>query len=180
MYPKVSPEQIAAMNKAGVESFACLVNAQFAAQQQLAALNFSAARSALEQSVSYARSLLGAKDAREYASLGAAAAQPALEKAIAYTLVACEIATRAQTEINSFVQGQAGDLNKNIVGYLDQATEHAPAGTDVVIAAVKSALAAGNTVYENISRATHQAAEIAGSQFVGVSAAIKQANKKAA
>jgi phasin family protein len=79
----VTPEQIAAANKAGVETLIGLAHTQFAALERLSALNFNVAKSAFEESVNYTRSLLGAKDAQEFASLSATAAQPAIEKVTA-------------------------------------------------------------------------------------------------
>src|SRR3970282_2028768 len=141
----VTPEQIAAANKAGVETLIGLANTQFAALERLSALNFNAAKSAFEDSVNYTRTLLGAKDAQEFAALSATAGQPALEKAIAYSRSVYEIATQTHAEMNKCAETQAGDFNKSTVGYLDKYSKNAPAGSDVAIAAVKSALAAANS-----------------------------------
>lgn len=176
----VTPEQVAAANKAGVETLIGLANTQFAALERLSTLNFNVAKSAFEESVGYARSLLGAKDPQEFASLSATAAQPALEKAIAYTRSVYEIATQTQTELSKFAEAQAGELNKNMVGYLDKVSKNAPAGSDVAIAAVKSALAAANSAYDSISRVTKQASEFAETNFAAATTAVKEAKKKAA
>src|SRR6266508_3987726 len=81
----VTPEQIAATNKAGVEAILGFANSQFAAFEPLSALNFNATKSAFEESVDHAKSLLGAKDIQEFVNLNTAVAQPTLEKAIAYS-----------------------------------------------------------------------------------------------
>ncbi len=175
-----TPEQIAAANKAGVETLISLANTQFAALQRLSALNFNVAKSAFEESVSYTKSLFGAKDPQEFASLSATAAQPAIEKAIAYSRSVYEIATQTQTDIKNFAEAQAGEFNKNIVGYLDKVSKNAPAGSDVVIAAVKSALAATNSAYDSISRATKQASELAETNFTAATTELKDAKKKTA
>jgi len=176
----VSPEQIADANKASVETLIGLANTQFAALERLSALNFNVAKSAFEESVSYANSLLGAKDAQAFASLSATAAQPALEKAIAYSRSVYEIATQTQAEMNKFAEAQTGEFNKNIVGFLDKVSKNAPAGSDVVIAAVKSALAATNSAYDSISRVTKQASELAETNFTAATTVLKDAKKKAA
>lgn len=176
----VSPEQIAATNKAGVEALMGLANTQFAAMERLSALNFNAAKAALEDSVSYTKSLLAAKDAQEVASLSTAAAQPVLEKAIAYSRSVYEIATETQAKMNKFAEEQAGQFNKNVAGYLDNFSKDAPAGSDVAIAAVKSALAAANSAYDSISRVTKQASEIAETNFNAATTGLKEGKKKAA
>jgi len=176
----VTPEQIAAANKAGVETLIGLANTQFAALERLSALNFNLAKSAFEESVGYTKSLLGAKDPQEFAALSATAAQPALEKALSYTRSVYEIATQTQAEMNKFAEAQAGEFNKNMAGYLDKVSKNAPAGSDVVIAAVKSALAATNSAYDSINRATKQASELAETNFAAATTVFKEAKKKAA
>ena len=176
----VTPEQIAAANKAGVETLIGLANTQFAALERLSALNFNVAKSAFDESVNYARLLLGAKDAQEFASLSATAAQPVLEKAIAYSRSVYDIATQTQAEMSKFAEAQTGEFNKNMVGYLDKVSKNAPAGSDVAIAAVKSALAAANSAYDSISRVAKQASELAETNFATATTVLKEAKKKAA
>ena len=176
----VTAEQIAATNKAGVETLIGLANMQFAALERLSALNFGVAKAAFEESVKHARKLFGAKDAQEFAALSATAAQPALVKAVAYTRSVYEIATRTQAEMSEFAVAQTGELNKNIVGYLDKVSKNAPAGSDVAVAAVKSALAVANSTYDSISRLTKQASELAETNFAAATTVLKDAKKKAA
>ena len=64
----ISPERIAATNKASVETLVGLANTQFATLARLTALNFNVAKSTFEESGSYTKSLLGAKDARKKAA----------------------------------------------------------------------------------------------------------------
>ena len=176
----LSPEHIAATNKASVETLVGLANTQFASLARLSALNFNLAKSAFEESVNYTSSLFGVKDAQEFAALSSTAAQPVLDKAIAYTRSVYEIAAQTQAEMSKFAEAQAGELNKNIVGYLDKFAKHAPAGSDVAIAAVKSALAAANSAYDSISRVTKQASELAETNFAAATTVLKDAKKKAA
>ena len=59
----VTPEQVLAANKAGVEALLSIANTQFAAFERLSALQFNATKAAFEDSVSLTKSLLAAKDA---------------------------------------------------------------------------------------------------------------------
>ena len=175
-----TPEQIAAANKAGVEALIGIANTQLAAIERLSTLNFNVAKSAFEDNLNYAKTLLGAKDPQEFASLTASAGQPVLEKAIAYSRSVYEIATQAQAEFGKFAEAQAGEVNKNIVGYLDKYSKNAPAGSDVAIAAVKSALAAANSAYDSLNRVAKQASEMAETNFATATTVLKDAKKKAA
>ena len=176
----ISPEHIAASNKASVETLVGLANTQFATLARLTALNFNVAKSTFEESGSYTKSLLGAKDAQEFAALSATAAQPVLDRAIAYSRGVYEIATQTQAELSKLTQAQAGEFNKNIIGYLDKVARNAPAGSDVAIAAVKSALAVANSACDSVSRVTKQASELAETNFAAATTVLRDAKKKAA
>src|SRR5262249_15462146 len=81
----VTPEQIQAAQKANVEALLAVANAQFAAFEKLANISAGAVKSAFEDSISNTRALLGAKDVQEFVTLQNSFAQPAIEKAIAYS-----------------------------------------------------------------------------------------------
>ncbi|TMH23678.1 MAG: phasin family protein, partial [Betaproteobacteria bacterium] len=91
----VTPEQIQAAQKTNVESLLAIANAQFAAFEKLANINAGAVKSAFEESIANARALLGAKDVQEFVTLQNSFAQPAIEKAIAYSKSVYEVATEA-------------------------------------------------------------------------------------
>jgi phasin family protein len=157
----VTPEQIQAANKANVEAFLSVANAQFAALEKLATLNAQAVRNAFEDSLSNTRALLGAKDVQEFVSLQNAFAQPAVEKAIAYSKSLYEVATGANAELTKVAERRVAEWNENFVSLLDKASKNAPAGSDVAVAAVKSMLAAANSAYDNFNKVAKQATEIA-------------------
>lgn len=155
------PEQLAGSNKANIEALLTIANTAFASAERLAALNLNTARAVLEDSVSTAKTLLGAKDVQEFISLQTSLSQPALEKAVAYSRSVYEIATQTQEELSKVVEAQYAELNKNVATALDKAVKNAPAGSDVAVAAVKSALAAANSAYDSVTKAAKQVAEIA-------------------
>ena len=157
----VTPEQIQAANKANVETFLAVANAQFAAMEKLATLNASIVKTAFEDSIANTRALLGAKDVQEFVSLQSAFAQPAIEKAIAYSKNVYEVATDANAELSKVAERSVAEWNENFVSLLDKVSKNAPAGSDVAVAAVKSMLAAANSAYDNLTKVTKQATEIA-------------------
>jgi len=173
-----TPEQIAATNKAGVEALLSLANSQFSALERLSALNSNATKSAFEEAVGHAKALLNAKDVQEFVNLNSAAAQPALEKAVAYSRSVYEVASQSQGEIVKFVEAQAAEFNKNLAGLLDKFSKNAPAGSDVAVAAVKSALAAANSAYDSFNKVAKQATEIAEANFAAATTAAKETHKK--
>ncbi|MGB7541046.1 MAG: phasin family protein [Burkholderiales bacterium] len=176
----VTPEQIAATNKAGVEAIVGFANSQFAVFERLSALNLNATRAAFEDSINHTKALLSAKDFQEAANLNAAAAQPALEKAVAYSRNVYEVATQTHGELAKFAEAQAVEFNKSMAGVLDKFSKNAPAGSDVAVAAVKSALAAANSAYDSFTKVAKQATEIAEANFSAATSAAKEATKKRA
>lgn len=155
-----TPETLANANKANVEALLTLANTAFASAERLAALNLNTARSLLEDGVSNAKALLGAKDLQEAITLQATLAQPSIEKAVAYSRSVYEISAQTQEEMSKLVEAQFAEVNKNVASALDKAAKSAPAGSDVAVAAVKSAIAAANSAYDTMSKAAKQVAEI--------------------
>jgi phasin family protein len=174
-------EQFASTNKANVETLLTIANTAFASAERLAALNLNTARSILEDSVANAKALLGVKDVQQLVAMQTTLAQPAVEKAVAYSRSIYEIATQTQEELSKVVEGQFSEINKNVSSALDKAAKNAPAGSDVAVAAVKSAIAAANSAYDSMTKAAKQVAEIAEANVAAAtSATVKAAGTGAA
>jgi phasin family protein len=176
----VTPEQIQAANKSNVESWLAVANAQFAAFEKLANIQASAVKTAFEDSMSNTRALLGAKDVQEFVALQNSLAQPALEKAIAYSRSVYEVATGANAELAKVAERRVAEWNENFAILLDKVSKNAPAGSDVAVAAVKSMLAAANSAYDNLTKVAKQATEIAEANVAAATQSARGMAKKAA
>jgi phasin family protein len=170
----ITPEQMTASGKAGVEALLGLAKAQFAALERLSAINLDAARSAMEESAGYTRALLSAKDAQEVVTVNAAASQPALEKMLAYSRNVYEASAQAQGEFTRVFEAQTAEMSRNVASVLDKFARSAPAGSDVAVAAVKSALAAANSAYDSFTKVARQAGEMAEANLSAAATAAKQ------
>ena len=176
-----TPEQFATANKASFDALFTVAQAQFAAFERLSALNFNTTKAAFEDSVSQAKALLSVKDAQELVNLSAASAQPTLEKAIAYSRNVYEVPTQTQAEITKLAEAQAAEMNKSVVSLLDKVTKNAPAGSDVAVAAVKSAMAAANSAYDSFTKVVKQATDMAEANVSAATATVvKETGKKKA
>lgn len=176
-----SPEQFTAGNKASLDALFSIANAQFIAFERLSALNFETTKATFEDSVNQAKALLSVKDAQELLNLSAASAQPALEKVIAYSRNVYEVATQTQAEVTKLAETQAAEMNKTVVSLLDKLTKNAPAGSDVAVAAVKSAMAAANSAYDSFAKVVKQATDMAEANVTAATATVvKEAGKKKA
>jgi phasin family protein len=170
-----TPEQLSATNKANIESLLTIANTAFASAERLAALNLNTARSILEDVVANAKTLFAIKDVQELANVQAALAQPSLEKAVAYSRGVYEIATQTQEELSKVFEVQFAEVSKNVSTALDKAAKNAPAGSDVAVAAVKSAIAAANSAYDSMTKAAKQVAEIAEANVAAATSATVKA-----
>lgn len=155
-----TPEQFSSTNKANIESLLTIANTAFASAERLAALNLNTARNLLEDTVANAKALMGAKDIQELMNIQTSIAQPTVEKAIAYSRSVYEIASQTQEEMTKVFEVQFAEANKTMTSALDKAVKNAPAGSDVAVAAVKSAIAAANSAYDSMTKAAKQVAEI--------------------
>lgn len=155
------PAQFAEANKASVEAMLTVANTVFASAERLAALNLNTARTLLEDSVANTKALLSAKNVQELASMQATLAQPSLEKAVAYSRSVYEIATQTQSELAKVSEAQIAEMKATLADTLDQALKNSPAGSEVAVAAVKSAIAAANAAYDNMTKAAKQVTDMA-------------------
>jgi phasin family protein len=174
-------EKFASANKANVETLLTIANTAFASAERLAALNLNTARAFMEDSVANAKALLAVKDIKELVAIQTTLAQPSAEKIVAYSRSVYEIATETHGELSKVVEAQVADLNENVTTALDQAFKNAPAGSDVAISSVKSAIAAANSAYDSMTNAAKQAGEIAEANVTAATnAAIKAVGSAAA
>ena len=148
-----TPEQIASTNKAGIEAVLGLAHTQFAAFERLSALYFNATKAAFEEGVGHAKALLNAKDPQEYLNLNAAATQPTMEKAIAYSRSLYEVAAEAQSEFSRLAEERMASFQQVISESVEQAAKASPAGGDVAVAAMKSSLAATTAAFDSLNKA---------------------------
>jgi phasin family protein len=175
----VTPEQVQAANKANVEAILAVATSQFAAIEKFATLNANAVKAAFEDSIANTRALAGAKDVQEFVNLQATFAQPAIEKAIAYSKSVYEVATQTNAELSKVAERRIAEWNENFVSLLDKAAKNAPAGSDVAVTAVKQMIAAANSAYDNFTKVAKQASEIAEANVAAATETVKSLASKA-
>ena len=170
-------EQFAAANKASVDAMLSLANTALASAERIAALNLNTARSMLETGVANTKAVLGAKDPREAMSVAAAQIKPAVEQSVAYNRSLYEISAQSKEEVSKQLESQFGDFQKQVSSLMEKAAKNAPAGSDAAVAAVKSALDAANSAFDNMKNVVKQASEMTETNIAkATSAAVNAAN----
>lgn len=155
-----SLEQFAAANKASVDALLTLANTALSSAERIASLNLNTARSLLENGVANTKAVIGAKDPQEALNVSAAQIQPAVEQILAYNRSLSEISKQSKDEVSSLLESQFGDFQQQVSSLIEKTVKNAPAGSDVAVAAVKSALEAANAAFGNMRSVVKQAADI--------------------
>ncbi|RJG02792.1 TIGR01841 family phasin [Noviherbaspirillum sedimenti] len=156
-------DQFSAATKANVEAQLALISAlttkAFEGVEKLIDLNLTVAKTSLEESNAAAKQLMAAKDPQEFFSLAAAQAQPTAEKAASYARHVANIASSTQAEITKTAEAQIAETSRKVASLVDDVAKNAPAGSENMIAAVKSMIGNANAGYEQFAKTTKQAVE---------------------
>jgi phasin family protein len=173
-------EQVVASHKANIETLFGLTNKAFEGVEKIVELNLTASKAALSEVAEHTQSVLSVKDAQELMALQSNLMQPLAEKTAAYSRHLYDIATAATAEFTKAAEGQAADAQKKFADLVDSAAKNAPAGSESVVALMKSSVAAANNALESVQKAVKQATETAEANFTAAAATATNANKQAA
>ena len=153
------PEHLVATNKENLETAIAFAGITAAGAEKLVELQLRSAKNFFADAAKNANALVAVKDVQELSEIQAAIAQPLADKITSYGRSVYAVIAETQAELNKLFEARIAETNKSFVTVLDQAVKNAPAGSDVAVAAVKSAMAAANQAYDAFSRATKQVAE---------------------
>jgi len=154
-----APEHLVATNKENLESVIAFAGITAAGAEKLMELQLRTAKNAFADVVKNAKALSAVKDVQELTEVQTSIAQPLADKITSYGRSVYAVIAETQAELNKFFEERIAATNKTFVTVLDQAVKNAPAGSDVAVAAVKSAMAAANQAYDAFSKASKQVAE---------------------
>jgi phasin family protein len=174
-----APEQLIALNKANLEVAARFAGVALQGAERIVDLQLKAAKVAFAEGIESAKALASAKDPQQFVTLKDNLAQPRLEKATAYAKSMYDAAAATQAEFGKLVEEQVAEFNRQVVAALDKMVKNAPAGSELGIAAVKSAIAAANSAYDNMSKVAKQVTEATQSNFETVAKQTTNGGKKA-
>jgi len=153
------PEHLVATNKENLETAIAFAGITAAGAEKLIELQLRTAKNVFADAVKNAKALVAVKDVQELTEIQASIAQPLADKMTNYGRSVYAVIAETQAELNKFFEARIAETNKAFVTVLDQAVKNAPAGSDVAVAAVKSAMAAANQAYDAFSKASKQVAE---------------------
>lgn len=162
---------------AGIGSVSFLAKATFDGVERLAALNLSAGRSFVEASFANLSALAGTTDIKSFVEKQKELAAPAIEQSMDYGRNVIAIATDTKDVIAKEVELKVAEANAQVAQLVEKALASAPAGSEVAVAAVKTAMKTANEAYEGLNKAVKQVADATeASVSAATEATLKAAN----
>jgi phasin family protein len=160
-----NPSEFLELQRVQVKALNSVGHALISAAEKLSSLNVSAGRSAIDSATEAAQSLSGVKDQNDLLAVSGATAKPSVQQLVSYTRGLIGIANGVSSEIGKVMERQIAESNRRMAELLDYATKNAPAGSEQALAVLRGSLAAGNTAFETLTKASRQAADWAEANF---------------
>jgi phasin family protein len=154
-------EQLAASNKAAVDSLLAVANTALATAERVAALNLGAARTALEDSASATKAVMSVKNPNDAVALQSSMVKPAVEKAVDYSRSLYEISSESQQQLAKMLETQFVDFQKQVATMVEQASKMAPAGSETIVSAMQNAVNQANAAFGNMTAMAKQITDVA-------------------
>ena len=149
-------DQFTAANEAALNQFTHFAQLSLVNIEKFAQLGLAATRDNVEQATAHAQALASAKDVHEVIALNSAALEPVMKRAYSFSRTAYESAAEANSEVKRVIEAQTAEYNRAAVAALEEAFKYAPAGSETVVANVKSAIAAAQSAYDNLAAINKQ------------------------
>jgi phasin family protein len=172
-------ERLAAANQAFIDTLSSSIATTLDGVSRISALNLHTTQAVLADVTRKLKTLSGARDLQELRSLQSALLQPGIDKSVSYLISVQQITREVQTELDNVLQVQFGEFQKQTADLLEQLTGFAPAGSEAVVAGVRSAFEAANSAIGKFGKVEHQFAEIAESNLAAAGNVAARAVKSA-
>lgn len=165
----ITPEQVIAAQKAHLETLMGLSYKAFEAGEKLVELNLQVAKASFAEASETTLALLSVKDPQELVALQSSLLKPAGEKVAAYQREVYSITSEASAEFGKVVKAAVDEAQKSLLSAVDEASKNAPAGSESVVALVKSALSGATGAYEGLQKSAKQMTDVAAANFTAMS-----------
>ena len=174
----LTPEQLAAAQKANLETLSSLTNQALQSIEKLVELNMHIAKQSLSESMTSAKKALEVKDIQQLLAHQAEAVQPMAEKIMAYSRHLYDLAHETQNNFTKSAEKEFQVGQQKMNALVQEWTQNSPAGTDVTVQAMKHAIASANNVYETSQKAVKYAVQVAQTNLNSAAAPASKAAKK--
>jgi phasin family protein len=171
-------DQFSAANQAAIEQFADFAKLSLGNIEKFTELGLGAARESITQATRHAQTLAGAHDVNELVAINSAAVEPAMKRAYAYSRTAYETAAASSDKVKRVLEQNATQLNKAAIAALEETLKYAPAGSETVVSNLKTAIAAAQSAYDNMTSINKQIYDSVEKNVATAQSATKKAVKR--
>ena len=175
-----SQEKLASARQSSIDTLHSYSSSLLTGSARVVALNVETAQRLLTDGTSYIKALFGARDLNEAQALQSSLAQPGFDKSVSYLRSIHEISSELQGQLHRIFTAQFGEFQKHTDELIDRTARHAPAGSDVAIAGVRSAFKAANSAFGSLGNVARQVSDIAEANISAVGNATARAVAPAA
>jgi phasin family protein len=172
-------DQFSAANEAAIEQFTFLAKLSLGNIEKFTEIGLGVARESIAQATRHAQSLAAARDVNEAIAINAAAVEPAIKRAYAYSRTAYEAAATTNEEVKRVLEANAAQLNRAAVSALEETLKYAPAGSESVVGNMKTAMAAAQSAYDNFAAINKQIYDTVEQNVATVQSATAKTAKRA-
>lgn len=158
--PQSAFDSLVANQKSALDTLFRFSNISLNTTEKIARHHLSTARNALDAQLEHHQSALAAKGLNQLLSLGTSFAKPQVEQGASYYRGLYDIHASAQDDYIKLFEHGHEELNKSISSLLDWYSQSS-GNSDLAVAAVKSAISAANSAFENANKTVRQVANIA-------------------
>jgi phasin family protein len=157
---QLTPEQVLSAHKAHIEALTDLTRQAFAGVEQLIELNLNLTKTVLAESQHLSLDALNLKDSQQLLASQANLFAPLAHKFVAYQLELAELAKGMGGKASEEVQQQLAQGQVQWEAWLQTASAQAPAGSEPMFNAFRTAMQAGNQVLQGVQHAVEQASSL--------------------
>ena len=175
----LTPEQLAAAQKANLETLNGITNQALVSIEKLVELNMHIAKASLSDSMNNVKKALEIKDIQQLLAHQAEAVQPMAEKMMAYSRHLYKLANDTQAGFSKTTEKEMQASQKKMNAMVEDWSKNAPAGSEAAVAAMKQAIASASTIYENSQKAMKQALDVAQTNLSNATESVLKATEKA-
>jgi phasin family protein len=156
----LTQEQILAAQKANLETLFGLTQKAFEGVERLVELNLQATRATFSEATNNTQAMLSIQDAQELLELQARLMQPLADKFSAYSRQLFEIASDTSAEFAKANEDQSAEAQHRFMALFDNMARNAPAGSEPLVTAMRSAMHAASGAMDQVQKAVKQATEM--------------------
>jgi phasin family protein len=152
-------EQFTELNKHALEASVRFAEASFGAVERLVALNLAAVKEHFAASATDLKALTDIRDPQALLAKRGELADASLKRAVEYTHRLHALAKDGRSEFTKLVEERVGEINKQVVSTIEQVASKSPAGSEGIVAAVKTSLGATAAGMDAVGKAVKQVGE---------------------